>query len=175
MCRGRPEYGRHRSVVAGPARLVRDAWGTDSSAMMTITAAQAGSAAIACYNNPRTFTIAGPTRSIDAAVEVLASNSSFSGIKGKRLNITNAFHSIQVDKIVGGLGQLGKELTFNKPTIPVEHASEESLTSRLKWTFVPSHMRRAVSFEAEKHPNATFLEAGSSSTITVTANCALVQ
>ncbi|KAI0009527.1 hypothetical protein F4779DRAFT_368622 [Xylariaceae sp. FL0662B] len=182
-------------LVAGRARLVRDVWGADSGAMMAIDADQAlvqdllletnrvsdGSAAIACYNGPRSFTIAGSTRSIVAAVEVLAGNNRFSGIKGKRLNVTNAFHSVLVDKIVDGLGQLGEGLTFNEPTIPVEHATEDSLTSKLDWTFVPSHMRRAVFFDhaiqrlAEKHPNAIFLEAGSSSTITVLAGRALAQ
>ncbi|KAI4871010.1 hypothetical protein F4820DRAFT_985 [Hypoxylon rubiginosum] len=182
-------------LVAGRAKLVRDAWGTDSGAMMAIEADEAliqdllletnrasnGSAAIACYNGPRSFTIAGSTKSIDAAVEILAGNTRFSGIKSKHLNVSNAFHSVLVDKIVDGLGQVGKGLTFHKPIIPVEHATEDILTSRLDWTFVPSHMRKPVFFNhaiqrlADKHPNAIFLEAGSSSTITVMAGRALAQ
>ncbi|XXG95999.1 hypothetical protein Hte_002276 [Hypoxylon texense] len=182
-------------LVAGRAKLVRDAWGTDSGAMMAIEADEAlirdllletsrlsdGSAAIACYNGPRSFTIAGSTKSIDAAVETLASNTRFSGIKSKRLNVSNAFHSVLVDKIVDDLAQVGKELTFHEPTIPVEHATKDILAPKLDWTFVPSHMRKAVFFNhaiqrlADKHPNAIFLEAGSSSTITVMAGRALAQ
>ncbi|KAI0165341.1 hypothetical protein GGR52DRAFT_558385 [Hypoxylon sp. FL1284] len=183
------------TLVAGRARLVRDSWGADSGAMMAIDASHGvvqdllletnrmsdSSAAIACHNGPNNFTIAGSTRSINTAVEVLAGNSRFSGIGSKRLNVTNAFHSALVDKIASGLGKLGRSLTFNEPNIPVEHATEDSLGPQLDWTFVPSHMRKAVFFDhaiqrlAKKHPNAIFLEAGSSSTVTVMAERALAQ
>ncbi|KAK8077077.1 hypothetical protein PG996_003247 [Apiospora saccharicola] len=183
-------------LVAGRAKLVRDAWGAEPGAMMALEAdgeelvqellretnrLSDGSAAIACYNGPRSFTIAGTTRCVDAAAEVAGRDARFSAIKCKRLNVTNAFHSVLVDKVKDGLGDVGKGLTFHDPVIPVEHSTRESVTSRLDWTFVPSHMRNPVFFDhavqrlADKYPNAIFLEAGSASTITIMAARALAQ
>ncbi|KAI8622916.1 hypothetical protein F5Y19DRAFT_483302 [Xylariaceae sp. FL1651] len=184
-------------LVAGRAKLVHDTWGPDSGSMMAVEADEAlvqdllfetnrasdGSATIACYNGPRSFTISGSTKSIDVAVGILSGSTvnRFTGIRSKRLSVTNAFHSVLVDSIVDGLGQVGKDLTFHEPAIPVEHAMKDICSSKLDWTFVPSHMRNPVFFHhaiqrlADKHPNAIFLEAGSSSTITVMASRALAQ
>ncbi|KAJ6027845.1 uncharacterized protein N7446_003556 [Penicillium canescens] len=184
-------------LVAGRARLVRDAWGPDSGAMMAVEADEAlvhdllkaanitsdGSASIACYNGPRSFTLAGTTQAIDAVAATLAGNSKFAGagIKSKRLNVTNAFHSVLVEQLVGELGNVGRGLTFHSAEIPVERATEHDSTEPLDWSFVPSHMRQPVFFNhavqrlAKKHPQAIFLEAGSNSTITVMASRALAQ
>ncbi|KAI1087105.1 hypothetical protein F5B19DRAFT_476760 [Rostrohypoxylon terebratum] len=182
-------------LVAGRAKLVRDAWGPDPGAMMAVEAdgklvqdlvleanrASDGSISVACYNGPRSFTLAGSIKAIDAVAEVLTGNTQFSSVKSKKLGVTNAFHSGLVDKLVDALGQLGRDLTFCEPTIPVERATENSYTSKLDWTFVPSHMRQPVFFDhaiqrlAKQYPQATFLEAGSSSTITIMAARALAQ
>ncbi|KAJ5452007.1 hypothetical protein N7445_000190 [Penicillium cf. griseofulvum] len=184
-------------LVAGRAKLVRDAWGPDSGAMMAVEADEAlvhdllkaanttsdGSASIACYNGPRSFTLAGTTQAIDAVAATLAGNSKFAGagIKSKRLNVTNAFHSVLVEQLVGELGNVGRDLTFHSAEIPVERATEHDSTEPLDWSFVPSHMRQPVFFNhavqrlAKKHPQAIFLEAGSNSTITVMASRALAQ
>ncbi|KAF7554237.1 hypothetical protein G7Z17_g3055 [Cylindrodendrum hubeiense] len=184
-------------LVASRARLVRDVWGVDRGAMMALEADEAlvhellreanrsshGSAAIACYNGPRSFTIAGSTSAIDAVQATMTLDTSkFGAIKSKRLDVTNAFHSALVDKLVDGLGQVGKELTFNKPLIPVERAIETPVDeNEMDWTFVPRHMREPVFFNhavqrlAKRHPQAIFLEAGSHSTITVMAARALAQ
>ncbi|KAL7906089.1 hypothetical protein GGI35DRAFT_458726, partial [Trichoderma velutinum] len=184
-------------LVAGRAKLVRDAWGPDSGAMMAVEADETvvhdllkeanlngdGSASIACYNGPRSFTLAGTTKAIDAVAATLASNSKFAGagIKSKRLNVTNAFHSVLVEQLVDGLGKVGRDLSFHDAAIPVERATENELASSLNWNFVPSHMRQPVFFNhavqrlAKKHPQAIFLEAGSNSTITMMASRALAQ
>nr|APX43978.1 polyketide synthase [Pestalotiopsis microspora] len=182
-------------LVAGRARLVRDIWGSDSGAMIAVEASQSlveellseansrsdGSAAIACYNGQSSFTLAGSTEAMNTTAELMTRSSKFAGIKNKRLNVTNAFHSTLVDKLVDGLGDVGKGLTFRQPTIPVEHASKIKSDSALDWTFVPSHMRNPVFFDhavrrlSEQYPQAVFLEAGSSSTITVMAARALAK
>jgi acyl transferase domain-containing protein/acyl carrier protein len=183
-------------LVAARARLVRDAWGADPGAMMAVEANEAlvrdllqaanrgsdGSASIACYNSPRSFTVAGSTSAVDAVQTTMASDAKFAAIKSKRLNVTNAFHSALVNKLVEDLGQVGRELTFHQPVIPVERATETPFdTSDLDWTFVPRHMREPVFFNhaiqrlAKQHPQAIFLEAGSNSTITVMAARALAQ
>ncbi|KAI1171386.1 hypothetical protein F4777DRAFT_593828 [Nemania sp. FL0916] len=183
-------------LVAGRAQLVNNAWGADPGAMMAVEADEAlvrqllqesnrapsDSPEIACYNSPSSFTLAGSTKAIDATIQILATNTKFTSIKYKRLNVTNAFHSGLVDPLMDGLSELGKTLTFCEPAIPFERATEDAVTSsELNWSFVPSHMRKSVFFShaihrlAKRHPQAIFLEAGSSSTITVMAAHALAQ
>ncbi|KAL2193051.1 hypothetical protein P885DRAFT_81644 [Corynascus similis CBS 632.67] len=182
-------------LVAARAKLVRDSWGSDAGAMMAVEADEAlvkellqeangspgsdGLASIACYNGPRSFTLAGSTAAVDAVQRTLT-GARFSAVKSKRLSVTNAFHSALVDKIVDALGAVGKGITFHKPMIPVERATEETNTT-LDWSFVPTHMRQPVFFNhavqrlAKRYPQAVFLEAGSNSTITVMAGRALAQ
>ncbi|PYI02380.1 putative polyketide synthase [Aspergillus sclerotiicarbonarius CBS 121057] len=184
-------------LIAGRATLVQSAWGPDPGAMMAIEAGEAlvhellketnrasdGSAGIACYNGPRSFTVAGSTQAIDAFATTLAgTGSAVEGVRSKRLNVTNAFHSALVESIVDRLGEVGKEVTFHDAVLPIERATEHGdPAARLDWTFVGSHMRQPVFFNhavqrlAQKHPQAIFLEAGSNSTITVMASRALAQ
>ncbi|KAH7133939.1 hypothetical protein EDB81DRAFT_695655 [Dactylonectria macrodidyma] len=182
-------------LVAGRARLVRDAWGPDRGAMMAVEADEAhvhellaesnarnhgyGLAEIACYNGPRGFTLAGSTGAIDGVAATMASSGKFSSIRAKRLNVTNAFHSNLVEPLLNDLEDIGRDLTFNGPIIPIERATETRSMSRLTSRFVPDHMRSPVFFNhaiqrlAKEHPSAIFLEAGSSSTITIMASRAL--
>lgn len=184
-------------LIAGRAKLVRDAWGPDAGAMMAVVGDEAfvndvlkesnlasdGSAGIACYNSRRSFTIAGSTKAVDAFAITLAEKSSgVEGVKSKRLSVTNAFHSSLVEKLVDGLDAVGKQLTFNEPVIPIERATKQGhSTAPIDWSFVGSHMRLPVFFDHavqrlhQKHPQAIFLEAGSNSTVTVMASRALAQ
>ncbi|KAF2139474.1 uncharacterized protein K452DRAFT_275807 [Aplosporella prunicola CBS 121167] len=189
-------------MVGRRAQLIRDSWGSDKGAMMAVEAdeslvqellAESGShlhgqndgashtpAAIACYNGPRSFTLAGSVKCIDAVAETLAKNDRFSAIKNKRLNVTNAFHSSLVDPLVDSLEQVGKELAFQEPSIPLERATETRVSGTPTPEFVADHMRQPVFFNhaiqrlAKDYPSAIFLEAGSNSTITVMANRALM-
>ncbi|KAL4786917.1 hypothetical protein BJX76DRAFT_354730 [Aspergillus varians] len=182
------------TLIARRAQLVRDAWGDDKGSMMAVEADESlvqrlleyagrgldNPASIACYNGPRSFTLSGSVKAIDAVAEAIASTSDeFSAIRSKRLNVTNAFHSSLVDTLVDRLEQVGNELEFHEPVIPLERATETAFTGPLTAQFVPDHMRKPVFFShavqrlASKHPSAIFLEAGSSSTITVMASRAL--
>lgn len=184
-------------LVASRAKLVRDSWDEDRGAMMAVDGdlvtverlvAEANRvngeshrpASIACYNGPRSFTLAGSTRSIEQVASIIGQNDAFASIKGKRLNVTNAFHSSLVDPLIPSLEQLGKEFVFNKPVIPLErstesHQVEDSLTS----SFIADHLRRPVYFDhalarlAQRYPSCIWLEGGSHSTITHMANRAL--
>ncbi|MCJ1394621.1 hypothetical protein MMC18_007501 [Xylographa bjoerkii] len=182
-------------LVAARAKLVRDSWGPQSGAMMAVEADESivhelvqeanrnpgtdGSASIACYNGPRSFTLAGTAAAMDAVQLIIDGKST--NMKSKRLSVTNAFHSKLVEKLVDGLGQIGKGLEFHKPVVPIERATEEASNGELDWTFVPKHMRQPVFFNhavqrlSKKYPQAIFLEAGSNSTITVMAARALAQ
>lgn len=178
------------TLVARRAQLVRDAWGEEKGSMMAVEGdeplvqellKEAGSqASIACFNGPRSFTLAGSGKAIDAVAEAINANKDkYSGIRSKRLNVTNAFHSSLVDPLVERLEQVGSDLKFHEPLIHLERATETAFTGPLTAKFVPDHMRKPVYFShamqrlAEKYPAAIFLEAGSSSTITVMASRAL--
>ena len=182
-------------LIAGRAKLVQNAWGADRGAMMAVEADETplrgileetnsksdGTAGIACYNGPRSFTIAGSTTAIDTLAKTLAEKS-IEGVKSKRLNVTNAFHSVLVENLVDDLEKIGKGLTFHDAVIPMERATEHGdPAAPLDWSFVGSHMRQPVFFNhavqrlVQKHPQAIFLEAGSNSTIAVMASRALAQ
>lgn len=182
------------TLVSRRAQLVRDTWGEEKGSMMAVEADEplvhrllehAGEqldkpASIACYNGPRSFTLSGSVKAIDAVAEVITNNSdTFSGLRSKRLNVTNAFHSSLVDPLLDRLEDVGNELEFHELSIPLERATETAFAGPLTSKFVPNHMRNPVFFShamqrvAKKHPSAIFLEAGSSSTITVMASRAL--
>lgn len=181
-------------LVAGRARVIRDSWGSDPGAMMAVEAdeetvekllAEANKhysgeypASIACYNGPRSFTLAGSSESIDM---VTAKIPQFGSIRSKRLNVTNSFHSTLVEPLVAQLEEIGRTVTFSDPVITLEHSTENKITagSKLTSAFVADHMRKPVYFNqaarriAKEHPSAIWLEAGSSSTITIMASRAL--
>ncbi|KAJ0115250.1 Conidial yellow pigment biosynthesis polyketide synthase [Diaporthe amygdali] len=180
-------------MIARRAQLIRDRWGSDPGAMMAVEADQSlvrelvaeasrsgAPVDIACYNGPRSFTLSGSTQAINVVGDTIARGGKFSGIKSKKLNVTNASHSSLVDPLLDGLAEIGKDLMFKRPSIPLERATETRLADGgLTPSFMSDHMRNTVFFSqainrlAEKYPSAVFLEAGSSSTITVMASRAL--
>lgn len=184
-------------MIVNRATLVRDAWGPDKGAMMAVSDVDLADlqevlveanikhkdspANVACYNGPRSFTLAGSTAAIDAVADTLA-KSAITGMKTKKLNVSNAFHCALVDGLVDRLEQGAQELTFRDPVIPIEWAAEyASPAQKLSPKFVADHMRNSVYFHhalerlAAKHKTSSlvFLEAGSNSTITHMASRAL--
>lgn len=193
-------------MIIDRATLVRDMWGPDKGAMMAIAgtdlanvrkllletqskhgASPASPASVACYNGPRSFTLAGSTTAIEAVAEAVAeaeANGSLVGIKVKRLNVSNAFHCALVDDLIDQLEQGAQGLTFRDPVIPLERAVESPTPNgKLGPKFVADHMRSPVFFShaverlVTKHATSTsslvFLEVGSNSTITNMASRAL--
>jgi malonyl CoA-acyl carrier protein transacylase/acyl carrier protein/SAM-dependent methyltransferase len=179
-------------VVAARAQLIKDLWGSDSGAMMAVegdlerlqillkqaatTYPGEESATVACYNGPTTFTLAGSTAAIDAVDQCI---SSASGLRGKKLSVSNAFHSSLVEPLVADLEKLAADIQFLEPTIRWERATEIRSSSKVGPHFFASHMRDPVfashAFERlhQDFPSAIWLEAGSNSTITKMANKAL--
>ncbi|KID83470.1 Beta-ketoacyl synthase [Metarhizium guizhouense ARSEF 977] len=182
-------------AVIKRATLVRDFWGAEKGAMMAIEAdldkvqdvlqkaamslgsSNSAPASIACFNGPRSFTLAGSVESIDAVAKVLESEPPKT-IRSKRLNVTNSFHCSLVDNIDAQLNECGLGLAFQKPTIPLEHATEQPL-EEVTSSFFAKHLRSPVFFDralkriTSKHPSCVFLEAGSNSTVTNMAGRAL--
>ncbi|KAL2862550.1 putative polyketide synthase [Aspergillus lucknowensis] len=180
-------------LVTGRAQLVRDAWGDDSGAMMAVEADDSVihelletankvyggeyPASIACYNGPRSFTLAGSSEAIQAVIDTIPKQCPT--VRNKKLNVTNAFHSTLVEPLRPKLEEVGRTVSFQEPVIPLERATETRFNGKLTAQFVADHMRRPVFFNhavqrlAQEHPSAIWLEAGSSSTITLMASRAL--
>ncbi|KAL4892832.1 hypothetical protein BDV59DRAFT_208015 [Aspergillus ambiguus] len=184
------------NLICRRAKIVRDSWGNDSGAMIAVDATREEMenlleefngehtdenlvANIACFNGPRSFTLAGSTASIDKIQHAISASPKLSHLKTKRLSVTNAFHSRLVDPLLQELERVTDGLTFNKPTIYLEHATENISNSIIPDTFVAEHLRRPVYFHhavgrlAEKYKGSVWLEAGSNSTITLMAARAL--
>ncbi|KAI3333354.1 hypothetical protein F4824DRAFT_472200 [Ustulina deusta] len=182
-------------MVLDRASLVRDSWGSDRGAMIAIEGdladvqsllAQASAtcsvqtrATIACYNGPRSFTLAGSTIGIDAVSELVSKTPTFSSLRTKRLNVTNAFHCSLVDPICDSLEKGAQHLEFRKSVIPIQRATEFATEEKLSARFVADHMRSPVFFNnalqrlVKQYPSCVFLEAGSNSTVTKMASHAL--
>lgn len=183
-------------LVAGRARLIRNHWSNDRGSMLAVEADQAqvdqltvqanekntlyeAPISIACYNGPTTFTLAGGVAAVDRAEALVRTEPAFTGLKVKRLNVNNAFHSALVDPLVEELNQLGQTIAFREPTIPIEQATESPAARPLDSGFFAQHMRQPVFFHhavrrlIQQHPKAIWLEAGSNSTVTNLASRAL--
>ena len=179
-------------IVAARAKLVRDRWGTDRGSNLIVEAdlqdvnkllvescypsKDRRPVTIACFNGPRTFTLAGASKAIDAVAESAAS---FTTMRVKKLSDTNAFHSSLVEPLMPDLRHLGQGVTFNAPSIPWERATKSEMTEKLSSSFFADHMRNAVYFNhalqrlSKQFPSCIWLEAGSDSTVTTMASRAL--
>jgi acyl transferase domain-containing protein/nucleoside-diphosphate-sugar epimerase/SAM-dependent methyltransferase/acyl carrier protein len=181
-------------LIFGRSSVIRDSWGTEKGSMMAVEAdlnevekllaesskaCKGKPATIACFNGPRSFTLAGSAQSIEGVAETISTNTAYSSIKSKRLNVTNAFHSTLVEPLMADLEQVGQGLTFNEPSIPLERATEAKSVENLTPRFVAEHMRYPVYFNhavqrlSKQYPSSVWLEAGSNSTITTMASRAL--
>nr|WGG62596.1 SorA [Stagonospora sp.] len=182
-------------MVYGRSKIIRDSWGIEKGAMIAVEgeladvnevliaanahiSTELGSsseATIACFNGPRSFTIAGSTLAIDKVQDRVQDRS----MKHKRLDVTNAFHSKLVQHLKSDLDTLGQTLTFNEAAIPVERATELEHSAPLTAAYVFEHLRQPVCFHHAVHrlenryPGAIWLEAGSNSTIPSMASKAL--
>nr|UOS85799.1 non-reducing polyketide synthase [Hypoxylon rubiginosum] len=176
-------------MILGRSKLIKSSWGPEKGAMMAVESDRDiverllfesdSEATIACFNGPRSFTLAGSIDSIDELASYISSSQSYSSMKYKKLNVTNAFHSTLVDHLKPELEKIGRDLNFMKPKIALERATETKDTNGPTAAFVPDHMRNPVYFDhavqrlSRQYPSAIWLEAGSNSTITLMAGRAL--
>ena len=179
-------------VVAARAKLIEDGWGPDPGGMVAVEADLADAqellmkaavvcpgerpASIACYNGPRSFTLAGSKKAIEA---VATCASTMSGIRTRKLAVSNAFHSTLVEPLEARLAKAAEGMSFRKPCMHWERATEDRTTSEITPEFFATHMRQPVyasqAFQRlhKDFPSAIWLEAGSNSTITNMARKAL--
>ncbi|BCS15610.1 hybrid PKS/NRPS enzyme [Aspergillus luchuensis] len=173
-------------IVSRRARIIRDSWGPERGAMLAVEAdpttvealiARAIEASdgesdvtIACYNGPKSFTLAGSARWVEHFQSLAAEATPPPKIK--RLNVTNAFHSKLVEPLMKELQDVAADVELHTPTIRVERATRtSSSTEELKSDFVAQHLRHPVYFHDAVQriykdcADAVWLEAGSNSSI----------
>lgn len=178
------------TLIIRRATLIRDDWSTEKGSMLVVDGNeeevlkvladidQSLDASIACYNAPGCYTVAGSLQAIDAVVQVISEK--HAGLRTKRLGVSHAFHSSLVAPLRPKLQQIGKDLTFNSPNIPIERSIDLTKTSSLfDADFVADHLQNSVCFShavnrlAKQYPSAIWLEAGSNATITSMASKAI--
>jgi malonyl CoA-acyl carrier protein transacylase/nucleoside-diphosphate-sugar epimerase len=179
-------------IIIGRAKIIRDQWVTEKGAMMAVEGdlnhiqqlidesnelkRSDCQINIACFNGPRSFTLAGPVNDIDRLATSMLQDGR---VKAKKLNVTNAFHSSLVTHMMDNLRDVCRGVDFKEATIPLWHATENQVTEDITTSFVADHLRSPVYFNhvlqrlVKQYPSATFLEAGSHSTITNMAEKAL--
>lgn len=189
---GRLNLNDTLKIVVGRAKVIRDQWAKEKGAMMAIEGALSDvqqlieesnkvnqrehPISIACFNGPRSFTLAGPVEDIDNLATTIPRDGRF---KAKKLNVTNAFHSSLVTPIMDNLKEVCRGIEFKEATIPLWHAIENPVSEDITTSFVANHLQSPVYFNhvlqrlIKQYPSATFLEAGSHSTVTNMAEKAL--
>ena len=182
-------------MIAARARIIKEKWGPEKGSMMAVEAdledverllsetskanSRETAATIACFNGPRSLTLAGSAKAIEMVRETVSNNKAFSSMKTKKLDVTNAFHSTLVEPLMSDLEKVGEDLIFREPTIPLERATKDEVTAMLTPSFVATHMRNPVYLHhaiqrlSQRYPSCIWLEAGSNSTITNMASRAL--
>ena len=165
--------------VSGRARLIRDSWGLENGLMLSVECdhdtvatllSQINSdgdahVEVACYNGPKSIVLAGNTSSI-AKAEKFARHP-----KTTRLKNSHAYHSRLADTIMADLGSLADSIKITQPRINVETCSPGNAWTEFTAEKLAQHTRQPVHFVdaveriASRLPSATWLEAGSASSI----------
>ena len=157
--------------VAGRASLMKTHWGPEAGAMIVVEAdlktlsSLPHTLEVACYNGPSSHVLVGDKASVDEFEESISRK----GIRSKRLQVTNGFHSKFTDHIIRPLKELASGLRFNKPTVPIETCSEGSSWQEITPHLLAEHTRSPVFFSqavqrlARSRGLCTWLEAGSDS------------
>ena len=172
-------------LVSGRASLIRQLWGSEPGAMISLEAdtrktsdialkvSAPGSnlrVEVACYNGPKSHVLVGNAASIDRVEEIIAGEGS--KIRYRRLQVTNGFHSEFTEPILPGLSELAAKITFSKPSIPIETCStisswtEVSPERMVEHTRSPVYFQEAIERIAGRLGACTWLEAGAGSSVT---------
>ena len=182
--------GDSLKLVSGRASLMQKHWGPERGSMISIEAdlntvlnyissANTSDATqnieIACYNGPTSHVLVGPRSAIDS----LENELSRASIQHKRLNVTHGFHSAFTEPCLSRLHNLAEGLTYNMPTVALQTCTEDRSCEKIgprqitDHTRMPVYFGRAIERLAQSLGPSTWLEAGSSSSVTSMARRAL--
>ena len=165
--------------VSGRARLIRDNWGLERGAMLSVECDKGELEAVvrrvnstsglhvdvACYNGPRSFVLAGGESSVDRAEEECRS------FKRTKLRNSHAYHSYLADGVLDDLSAVAKSIKIRPPRIRIETCSARATWSRFTAEEMVQHTRQPVFFVdaveriTSRLPSAVWLEAGSASPV----------
>ncbi|KAI7974565.1 hypothetical protein EIK77_008745 [Talaromyces pinophilus] len=179
-------------LVLSRAALIANNWGKEQGSMLSIQSNLADLEAvlnivnanltddkleIACYNHPTNHVVVGTTKAVNA-LEDYANNSGNSNLRVKRLKVTHGFHSALTEHLLPDLENLASKVQWNKPTIPIELATEEHIDKEPAAWLIPHHTRNPVYFcsavqrTAHKFKSPIWVEAGQgSSVMSLVKNC----
>jgi len=175
-------------LVCGRASLMKTHWGSESGSMISLQAdlmkvsniitsvkSLGHDVEVACYNGPTSHVLVGTSAAIDAVQDLILS----SGIKSKRLQVTHGFHSRFTEPLLPELKKIAATLDFRTPEIPLETCSEGSSWGVASPQLIADHTRTPVFFSqavqrlSSRLGPCTWVEAGSSSSITAMVRGAL--
>ena len=170
-------------LVTGRASLMQQYWGPEPGSMISIEAdlgtvlnylSSSQGVEIACYNGPTSHVLVGVGPAIDRLQTELAG----AGVKHKRLNVTNGYHSTLTEPLLPALQALAEQLTYSQPKIQL-HTCTRDRSIAIGPEEIKSHTRTPVYFGqaverlAQTLGPSTWLEAGSNSSVTSMARHAL--
>ena len=174
-------------LVIGRAELIDSNWGEEKGSMVSVQSDLATVSSlldiqnpkhkleIACFNHPTNHVVVGDSDAVTAFEKLAASEKH---IRTKRLNVTHGFHSQFSERILPGLAKFANNVKWNKPTIPIEFATEEHVDSEPGAWLLPEHARKPVYFSsavqrlAQKFHSCIWVEADQgSSVMSLVKNC----
>ena len=147
-------------LVVGRAELIDSNWGEEKGSMVSVQSDLAAVSSlvdiqnadnpkhkleIACFNHPTNHVVVGDSEAV-TALESLATSAK--NMRTKRLNVTHGFHSQFSESILPGLAKFANNVKWNKPTIPIEFATEEHVDSEPGAWLLPEHARKPVYFSS---------------------------
>ncbi|MGI5532191.1 SDR family NAD(P)-dependent oxidoreductase [Streptomyces syringium] len=175
------------ALVAARGRLMQEVPGAGAMVSVRATEAEirpwveerAHELSLAAVNGPDAVVVSG----VEHAVLECAAHWESEGRRTKRLRVSHAFHSPQMDAMLEEFGRIAERLTFHPPRIPIvsnvtgEIATTDQLCSPEYWV---RHARAAVRFRDGMRRLVaegvnTFLEVGPSGVLTAMAQDCLAE
>jgi acyl carrier protein len=175
-------------LICGRASLMKTHWGSEAGSMISLQAdsmmvaniissakSRGHDLEIACYNGSASHVLVGTSAAIDAAQQIATS----SNVKSKQLQVTNGFHSRFTEPLLGELRKIAEGVTFHAPKVHLETCSDGTSWVKSTPQSIVDHTRTAVYFGqavqrlSQRLGACTWIEAGSSSSITAMVRSAL--
>ena len=182
-------------LVTGRAALIKEHWGPERGAMVSIEAdinivmeiiadmKTAGhNMEIACFNGPTSHVLVGRQASIEHVEDFFAAKKAAeSPVKYKVLEVTHGFHSVFTEPLISSLNELAGTITYRQPIYVVETCSDQHSWTQIEPQSVAEHTRLPVYFGQainrieRRLGHCTWLEAGSGSPVIAMVRRALAQ
>jgi naphtho-gamma-pyrone polyketide synthase len=141
-------------IIGNRGRILEERCKIGSHAMLAVKAPESSlaptligsDATVACANSPNETVLAGSQETIDAVAQRLSTWR----IKCKKLEVTHAFHSSQMDPIMDRFESVTRSAAFAPPKIPVISSlmGRVVASDELNYNYLLRHTREKVNFLA---------------------------